>query len=494
MHASSIRTALLSLGCSAVSIIAGVQQASADAVQGARGLDARNARIIEHWTPARRAAAIPRDFVLDEHGQAYLKRRDGSLEPYGRVVASERGGMEPNAKPGTGDTTMPAITILSPTDGATIGTSHTFQARVTDASGLRSVSFRVQKSGSAAQSFSASFTTDNIWAVSLSGFTAGSWSWSVIAKDKANNTATSAVTDFTVSTGGGGGGGDTVANAEWTFEGEVQTAVGRIYFEMPSNARRTRWAGYVCSGTVVEDATTGRSVVLTAAHCVYDDANKAFARNVLFIPDQDGTSGVGTDLNCSNDPFGCWAPAFGVVDINWTTRTFPDNVAWDYAYYVVNDAGAHSGTGGANPALDASVASLPINFLPPSVDNEVVGATSSDFTYALGYSYSDDPHFMYCAEDMTTEGAVNWWLPSCELSGGSSGGAWVQPMQTDQAGNPVGTGDIISVNSWGYTTSPGMAGPKLSGSSASCVFSQAKSDAPALPAADGDEGLKATCP
>ena len=33
---------------------------------------------------------------------------------------------------------------------------------------------------------------------------------------------------------------------------------------------------------------------------------------------------------------------------------------------------------------------------------------------------------------------------------------------------------IISVNSWGYTTSPGMAEPKLSGTSAACVFTAAK--------------------
>ncbi|HIG40742.1 MAG: hypothetical protein ABGY96_23100 [bacterium] len=39
-----------------------------------------------------------------------------------------------------------------------------------------------------------------------------------------------------------------------------------------------------------------------------------------------------------------------------------------------------------------------------------------------------DPNFMYCAEDMTTVETANWWLPSCELSGGSSGGPSVQPM------------------------------------------------------------------
>jgi len=272
----------------------------------------------------------------------------------------------------------------------------------------------------------------------------------------------------------------------------VQTAAGRIYFEMPSNARRKGpWTGYVCSGTVVDDGgTAGRSVILTAAHCVYDDANKAFARNVLFIPDQAGTSGTGTDLNCNNDPLGCWSPTFGVVDINWTGATFPDNIPWDYAYYVVKDSGSHAGPAAIPEALDTAAGTLPVSFLEPYIDDGVAGASSVDFTHALGYSYSNDPDFMYCAEDMTTEGAYNWWLPSCGLSGGSSGGPWVQPMDASQ-----GSGPVISVNSWGYTNSPGMAGPKLFNSSAACLFTGARStDWLAVATADGEAGIAETCP
>jgi hypothetical protein len=95
---------------------------------------------------------------------------------------------------------------------------------------------------------------------------------------------------------------------------------------------------------------------------------------------------------------------------------------------------------------------------------------------------------MFCAEDMTTEGAVNWWLPSCGLSGGSSGGPWVQEMSG-------GDGPLISVNSWGYTTSPGMAGPMFAGTSTSCVFGEARALAFAsVPATDGDEGAAIICP
>ncbi len=268
----------------------------------------------------------------------------------------------------------------------------------------------------------------------------------------------------------------------------VQTAMGRIYFEMPKNSKwRGRWQGYVCSGTVVTDTPgTGGSIILTAAHCVYDDVNKAFARNVLFIPNQAKTTGSGTDLNCDNDPLGCWVPSFGVVDTDWTTRVFPNNIEWDYAYYVVNDSGAHTGAG-VSGALDFLAGSLAIQFDMPAYNDGTDGRGSADFTHALGYSYNQDPNFMYCAEDMTTEGPVNWWLPSCELSGGSSGGGWVQPMDES-----TGIGPVISVNSWGYTTSPGMAGPMLD-STASCLLNTAENTGWEGLSADGYAGVSVPC-
>lgn len=240
------------------------------------------------------------------------------------------------------------------------------------------------------------------------------------------------------------------------------------------------------------DGVSGRSIIITAAHCVYDDADSSFARNVLFIPNQDQTSGSGTDSNCFNDPVGCWAPDFGVVEENWTTSVFPNNIPWDYAYYVVGDAGSHSGNG-ADGALDTIVGAFDIDFLTPYVNDGDPAEGSLDWTHALGYSYSEDPFFMYCAEDMTIEGTDNWWLPSCQLSGGSSGGPWIQPMNEN-----TGSGPIISVNSWGYTTSDGMAGPFLSGTTAECVFDAAKTAPLSLASnPDGQQGFvvdPATCP
>jgi len=452
------------------------------------GQGAEHARIVEHWTSARRATAIPRDLVIDERGYGYLKLPNGALQPYGHSVAAAAGSQRPMAKPGTGDLTAPTVTNLNPATGATVTTTaYSFKATVADAGGLRSVSFRVGPKGGVQSSFTPTAGAGGVYTANLTGLANGAWTWSVVARDNAGNTTTTTpLTEFTVMLGsGGGGGGGVVTNAAYGGGGLIQNAVGRIYFEMPSNSRRTRWAGYVCSGTVVADGTSGRSVIQTAAHCVYDDAYKAYARNVLFIPNQDGTTGTGTDRNCGNDPFGCWTPAFGVVDVNWTTRTFPANIPWDHAYYVVTDGGGSytPGLTTFNAVLDVAVPPITVSFATPAVD---LANSTDDFTTALGYSYSDDPNFMYCAEDLSQFDGANWLLASCGLSGGSSGGPWMQQFSN-------GNGSLISVNSWGYTNQPGMYGPKLSGTSASCVFKAAK-EGVVTTTVDGDEGLTATMP
>lgn len=425
--------------------------------------------VVAHWTPARIDAAAPRDFAVDRRGLSYLKKKDGSLEPHGHsrpqlyatTIPSQPAPAARGIPPTAADVTGPVVTALSPAAGATIGASATFSATVTDTTGVKSVTFKTVSPSGRKQSFAAT-ASGSTYRATISGFTTGTWRWFVVARDtnRKSNTTTTARVTFAVNTGGGGS--TNVANSAWLKVGAVQNAAGRIYFEMPTTASQTSWNGYVCSGTVATDSTTGRSVIITAAHCVYDDVNKAFARNVLFIPNQVNTTGTGTDYDCNNDPLGCWTPSFGVVDTDWTTRTFPSNIPWDYAYYVVSDTGAHSGTPVANSALDVTAGSLAVQFTAPTVGT---------FTDALGYSYNQDPKFMYCAEALARENSYNgWWLGQCGLSGGASGGPWM-------ADASVGNGPITSVNSWGYTNQPGMGGPSLAGTSASCLFDIGKAQA-----------------
>lgn len=430
------------------------------------------AQAAAHWTPEKIASAAPRDLVVDERGLGYLRGRTGRLAPYGHSIAATqqplralptRGTPTPQRPPSSGDSTPPVVSAMDPA-GATIGDEYTFSAVVTDASGVRSVSFTVGPEGGTSQTFNAAQNGD-IWSLTIRGFTDGGWQWQVEARDNARRGGNSATTDpvaFEVNTGSGGGGaddggtgdtgdagGDVVVNAEWPTE---MTPVGRVYFEMPSSGNPKRpWTAYVCSGTVVTDEYTNHSLVLTAAHCIYDDVYKVFARNVLFIPDQDATTGAGTDTNCTNDPLGCWSPAYGVVDDDWTTRTFPDNIPWDYGYYVVEDASLESVAG--------------------TVPTSSVDATHGAATDAIGYSYADDPNLMYCSEGLGSEGTYgSLWLDSCGLSGGASGGPWLQP------GDQLGSGSIMSVNSWGYTSQPGMGGPNLHTSSALCLVDNAIAD------------------
>jgi hypothetical protein len=54
----------------------------------------------------------------------------------------------------------------------------------------------------------------------------------------------------------------------------------------------------------------------------------------------------------------------------------------------------------------------------------------------------------------------------------------------------TGSGNVISVNSWGYTTSPRMAGSKLDSSSAKSIYNMAiGQDMLAVSGTDGDEGF-----
>jgi len=59
-----------------------------------------------------------------------------------------------------------------------------------------------------------------------------------------------------------------VADSGWTRGGDVMKAAGRLMFRMGGG-------NYVCSATAVTDNDTpGRSVIITAGHCVYDQPTK----------------------------------------------------------------------------------------------------------------------------------------------------------------------------------------------------------------------------
>lgn len=98
-----------------------------------------------------------------------------------------------------------------------------------------------------------------------------------------------------------------------------------------------------------------------------------------------------------------------------------------------------------------------------------------DFTVALGYSDEYDPSFQYCSNKVQTINGIddyeNLWLEQCGMQGGASGGPWTVDMDDS------GSGIIVSLSSWGYSSTSGVAGPVLnteSGSFAECLFEMAK--------------------
>lgn len=442
--------------------------------------------VSKYWTAERMAAAQPRDFVLDDVGNAYMRGKDGKLTPYGKhelvsTTAGKPGKPVTRGKPGDGgnDSGATVFSNMTPDGTQTMGDAIIFSATVTDPDSIKSVTFVVNYPNNIqSTSFTPSSTGNNSYSVSVTGFSDGIWSWEVVVKDnaaKGGNTYTSDPVSFTVSTNGGGdtggGGGDTgrdptinqitgcdievndeglVCDGHYETEDAIKTSAGRIYFEMPSNRRKVEWIGYVCSGTVINDNAANTSSIITAAHCVFDDVNKTFAQNVMFIPNQDATTGSeGTDENCKNDPMGCFYPDYGIVAKEWTSSKFPNNIPWDSAFYVLEDANAlenvllsEMGTiAGLTPAI------FSIQLGDPDSGSQGSDLNDPSFSQALGYSYEHDPLFRYSQENLIKLDANNWWIPRSRLSGGSSGGPWLQ------------NGSIVSVNSWGYTTSDGMAGP-----------------------------------
>lgn len=255
--------------------------------------------------------------------------------------------------------------------------------------------------------------------------------------------------------GGGGGGGDGTGfttGASWNAGGDIKERTGKVYFEMGGGA-------YVCSGTVATDSRTGYSLVLTAAHCAYDETNEAFATNWLFIPDFDESP----TFTCANTQYGCWTASALVVHEGYATAGGFNTQATlhDFAFAVVGPGGK-SGTA----QLDATVGSYPV--VVPGFT--AVGQTSYAFGYPAAGKYKGND-LVYCAgsifEDPYND-ELTWGLP-CKMTGGSSGGPWLSSFDTSTT-----DGGLSSLNSYGYSGVSAMHGPKFN-SDTTAVYNAANS-------------------
>ena len=244
--------------------------------------------------------------------------------------------------------------------------------------------------------------------------------------------------------GGGKGGGKppkttNVSGAPWNGGGVITEASGKVYFEMNGSA-------YVCSGAVATDTRTDASLVLTAAHCAYDETSQTFASRWLFVPNFDAAP----TFNCDQSKYGCWTASALVVHSGYANAgAFNSQAAQhDFAFAVVGPGGKT----GQSAQLDETVGSLPISF-----------ATYPDRTRAYAFGYPAQAPYTgrdltYCAGPTFSDpynSGLTYGL-TCNMTGGSSGGPWLTSFS-----ETTGSGVLSSVNSYGYSGINAMHGPKF---------------------------------
>lgn len=231
-------------------------------------------------------------------------------------------------------------------------------------------------------------------------------------------------------------GGGTVKGASWTGGGPVVLRTGKVLFTMDGG-------NWVCSASAVTDTRTDYSLVLTAAHCAYDEANNVPATNWTYMPSFDTAPNLWT---CSQTTYGCWT-AQGLVVHNGYASAGGFNTqatVHDFAIAIVGPGG-HGGT-----QLDA-LGSYGIAY--PAIST---GGSVHAFGYPAGAPYNGND-LTYCAGATSNDvfnGGQTWGI-ACNMTGGSSGGPWLAGFS--QGGN----GTLTSLNSYRYSGISKMFGPKF---------------------------------
>lgn len=168
------------------------------------------------------------------------------------------------------------------------------------------------------------------------------------------------------------------------------STVGKVFFNKAGQ-------DYVCSGTVV--ASSNRSVVDTAGHCLYLYGN--WAQNVIFCPLYDNGS----------TPYGCWAARDLEVPSDWIDAGLSD-LHHDFGMAIVapNDQGALTDqVGGAGWAYNQPVDQQFYAYGYPAA-YPFDGQTRRSCDASIGKAW---PH----------GGGTVVSIP-CDMTGGSSGGPW----------------------------------------------------------------------
>lgn len=206
--------------------------------------------------------------------------------------------------------------------------------------------------------------------------------------------------------------------------------VGKLFFTEPGVG------DFQCSASVI-----ARRIVITAAHCV--NSGHGFYTNWAFIPGYDGSRST----LATQRPFGTWAWSSAEVPTNWLTTdgALPNDT--DFAAIVFQD----QPFGGTNTTLAAKVGKF-------SVSLNHLGDTAVTM---LGYPCNFDSCNIMQRVD-TSDHRVPPGAPSSnareygsDMTGGSSGGPWVENFGAAAAAAPSGgynvRNSVAAVTSYGYT-------------------------------------------
>ena len=240
----------------------------------------------------------------------------------------------------------------------------------------------------------------------------------------------------------GGGSDDTaITGAHWTGDGVVLESTGKVLFSLGNEL-------WVCSASVVEDDTESRSLAVTAAHCVYDNATNKFAENWIYVPNYETVVRnleIGDKKFCTDAGAGtCWTASALVLHDGFAgAGGFNGNaIQYDFAFAVLDKS------------LDGDHGAQGINFKAVSK-----GTFTYDFGYPAENSNGDLIHELrYCAGKTGFDNRffkLTYKL-ACDMTGGSSGGPWFSSFDTSN-----GRGTVMSVNSYRYSSGNGLYGPKF---------------------------------
>ncbi|MEU9453235.1 hypothetical protein [Streptomyces sp. NPDC048277] len=227
---------------------------------------------------------------------------------------------------------------------------------------------------------------------------------------------------------------------------------GKVFFDSPEGTM-------VCSATVVEDpAHPGKSnLVWTAGHCVHAGKNGGWYRNIAFVPSYNDKGLTGAALAKATRseiaPYGVWWGDGAQTSQQWIDQggeTGGNGASYDYAVIHVTP---EQGSGGKS--LEETVGSaLPVNFDAPAVP-KVSSITAKGYPAAKPY----DGSLLYQCADKPGRLSVDASAPTmyrigCTMTGGASGGGWVETGADGKAA-------LVSNTSIGPVSSGWLAGPRL---------------------------------